>query len=110
MCKKKERKKIPDLKTCTKLRRSYQRYVVLKRSHSSPEARGRSSVAPTEGSALQPAALHQLVLSVQSSRQRLGRPCVHVASTAAEGDNTVINTDGTKSAAALCASSEVMML
>lgn len=47
------------------------------------------SVAPPESSTLHAAALHHLVLSVQTSRERLRASCVHVASTAA-GQETVI--------------------
>lgn len=43
-----------------------------------------SSVTSSERSALHPAALHQLVLSVQSSGERLRRPRVHVAAATAE--------------------------
>lgn len=43
-----------------------------------------ASVASTKGSTLHPTALHQLVLSVKSSRERLRGSCVHVASPAGE--------------------------
>lgn len=43
-----------------------------------------SSVAPTKRSTLKCAALHQLVLSVERSREGLRRSCVHVATPASE--------------------------
>lgn len=50
-----------------------------------------TSVASTKGSTLQPAALHQLVLSVQSPGERLRCSCVQVASTAAVKTQTKQN-------------------
>jgi hypothetical protein len=53
-------------------------------------------VAASEGPALQTAALHHLVLSVQSSRERLGGACVDVAPTTGRGRDTHTHTHTNK--------------